>query len=74
MQDAEDIELLLKSGVDVNFKDKGGQSHLHRAVNRLGTPEVFELLVKYGINVNAYYGQKMTALRWMIEDHAKIFK
>ncbi len=46
------VELLLKSGAEVDSKDENGWTPLHNAA-RAGKPDIAELLLKSGADVNA---------------------
>jgi len=47
----ERVRVLLASGVDINAKDKNGETALHRAANK-GYSQVVELLIANGADVN----------------------
>jgi ankyrin repeat protein len=51
-QRKEIVELLIAAGADVNAKDEGGQTPLHKAASG-GHKEIVELLIAKGADVNA---------------------
>jgi len=70
--DIERVRLLVSAGVDVNAKDKDGNTALHVAAGN-GHAEIVELLIAKGADVNAqgYFGR--TPLhRASAADHKKI--
>lgn len=53
---ADDVVSLVESGADVNERAWGGDTPIHRAVNKRNSgckAEVIKELIKYGANVNA---------------------
>ncbi|MCH5295477.1 MAG: ankyrin repeat domain-containing protein [Treponema sp.] len=60
------IDLLIKSGVDINAKDKNGKTLLMHAVYKIN---VAEMLIKMGADVNAKANNGYTALMYAAENH-----
>lgn len=59
--DNAEIEKLLKKGVDVNARDKNGETPLYEAATN-GYTEIVELLISKGADVNAKDNDGITAL------------
>lgn len=55
------VELLIKHGADINFRNQVGGTPLHDAAY-LARPKIAELLIKYGANVNARDKSEKTPL------------
>jgi ankyrin repeat protein len=51
------VELLLKSGADVNAKTLKGNTPLHMAVHHEAPDEAIELLFEYGADMNSSNGE-----------------
>ena len=60
------FELLFSQGVDVNAKDKNGDTALHYACRYLGRkPEIIEILIKNGADVNTVNNGGASALMYV---------
>ena len=57
--DKEKVKKLIENGVDVNKKDKYGESALVRAVEK-NHPEIVEILLKHGAKPNVRFTRGMT--------------
>lgn len=65
------VRHLLKSGADVNVKDKRGATPLHYAAE-VGTPDMMRLLLDAGADINARTAFGATPLLWSAVNEPKV--
>lgn len=69
------INIILKSGVDVNYKDKSGRTALIYGALHMCNPKVFELLLKRGADPDIKDDDKRTALDYAMDrDNLELVK
>lgn len=64
--DTEQVKFYLKQGADANEADRNGLVPLYHAIGIKGKPEITNLLIEHGANVNAIYKGTVSML-----DHAR---
>lgn len=63
----QNINVLLKAGVDIDFADRNGRTALIQALSLKAPIEVCELLLKAGADVNKADQERRTPLMWALE-------
>lgn len=71
-RDRESLEKLIAADLEmVRAKDAGGSTLLHHAAG-FGTPEIMQLLLDKGTDVNAKNRRSATPLHWAVHDEGKV--
>jgi len=66
------MQYLLTNSADVDVKDKDGRTSLHLLVERDNTPDVAEILIEKGANINATDSLGLTPLILAMESYDEI--
>jgi len=64
----ESVDILIKSGTDINATNSKGKSILHIAIQEKANVEIVRFLLKSGVNVNARDSENRTALEYTTEN------